>query len=288
MLEWLCGKLPWSSTDPAAIVSKQKTAFMNSVQLNRIYPGDIAGLDICEKYLRYVASLSFDQQPNYNQCREILKRGLPSRCTSLYLEDCIGVSPKKKRSSQVSLPPDQVNGEDQIVTKKIKVPEDDDAKLKRDTRKTKKVKDFNWTRVLSSNPEEIIRSASQNSSSPTNTPSEKGSPITGNPTPAMLQMLTKRKENVQSNTTVRTPSASDLLETHGPPGFTEAMKEILMRSKKKKLRKSSSESELAVKPFNIKKPVFRTASPATASKDAVPSSTPAMSSRHARHLRRNQ
>ena len=70
----------------------------------------------------------------------------------------------------------------------------------RATRTTQKVtKKFNWTNVLSSNPEAIIRSATQSTAShspsePKNSPSK--SPITGNMTPAMLQILVKKKENV--------------------------------------------------------------------------------------------
>jgi len=71
----------------------------------------------------------------------------------------------------------------------------------RATRTTKTVKDFNWARVLSMDPEKIVRAASlsQKSVSGKNTTESRQSPVIANPTPAMLQILSKRKENIRSS-----------------------------------------------------------------------------------------
>ena len=58
-----------------------------------LYPGDDPGLDLVEKYLKYGG---LDEEPNYNRCREILKKGLPTKPRSMYLKDSFEAIPKKK------------------------------------------------------------------------------------------------------------------------------------------------------------------------------------------------
>jgi vaccinia related kinase len=252
MLEWLCGKLPWSNTDPPIVVQKQKVAFMSNIQLKKIYMPDIPGLELVEKYLKYVAALNFEQEPNYNYLRKMLKQDLPSKLNSLYLNDTVNVlSPKKKKrgSLKMSTQADGAVEDVEVVRKKIKIP--DDEKKIRATRTTEEVeKGFNWTNVLSSNPEAIIRSASLNSSA-SNSPPEKNrapkSPITGNLTPAMLQILAKTQENVcNSPFKGHNPPAQFTTAAEGTNKLTPAMQEILLQSKKKfhKLRKSLSMNTL--------------------------------------------
>jgi vaccinia related kinase len=137
MLEWLFGKLPWSRTETPEHVHKQKCTFMSSVGLKKIYPGDVPGFEMVEKYLKYVATLGFSEKPNYNHCREILKRGLPNKLSGLFLEESpVGAGPKKKRSPIKVLSEEESESEsegDGEVTppKKIKLPEDSAAKAKR-------------------------------------------------------------------------------------------------------------------------------------------------------------
>jgi len=78
MLEWLTGKLPWTRDGTPEAVHKQKIAFMVDPTLKKSYPMEIEGLDIVEKFLKYVGKLDFEAAPNYAHCREILKKGLPS------------------------------------------------------------------------------------------------------------------------------------------------------------------------------------------------------------------
>jgi hypothetical protein len=72
----------------------------------------------------------------------------------------------------------------------------------RSTRTTKKVKDFNWANVLSTDPEKIFRAAASLSQQAIGgklgvNGRKQQSPI-ANPTPAMLQILSKKKENMRS------------------------------------------------------------------------------------------
>jgi len=78
MLEWLTGKLPWTRDGTPDSVHRQKETFMADINLKKSYPVEIQGLDIVEKFLKYVAKLEFEAEPNYAHCREILKKGLPS------------------------------------------------------------------------------------------------------------------------------------------------------------------------------------------------------------------
>jgi len=142
ILEWLCGSLPWRSTETPDHVSKQKTQFMGNIQLKKLYPSppDIPGLDTVEKYLKYIAGLGFEEEPNYNHCRELLRKGLPSKLTSLYLEDSVGATPKKKakatkRSSTAAvaasaLTDTSADEDEAAITppKRIKLPEDPNQK----------------------------------------------------------------------------------------------------------------------------------------------------------------
>lgn len=65
------------------------------------------------------------------------------------------------------------------------------------------MKDFNWARVLSTDPEKLVRAASSLSQQAGGSKedvngSKPPSPIIANPTPAMLQILSKKKENIRS------------------------------------------------------------------------------------------
>lgn len=44
MIEWLCGKLPWSSDMPHDKVLKAKQALMSDLNLKKIYPPEIQGI----------------------------------------------------------------------------------------------------------------------------------------------------------------------------------------------------------------------------------------------------
>lgn len=88
MIEWLCGKLPWSADMPHDKVLKAKQALMADLNLKKIYPPEIQGLDMVEKFLKYVQKLDFQKEPDYGHCREILRKGLPQNWKgSLFLED---------------------------------------------------------------------------------------------------------------------------------------------------------------------------------------------------------
>lgn len=59
------------------------------------------GLDVVEKFLKYIAKLEFEAEPNYSHCREILRKGLPSPSKgSLFLDEVAsGLSPVKSKKT---------------------------------------------------------------------------------------------------------------------------------------------------------------------------------------------
>ncbi|CAG7836036.1 unnamed protein product [Allacma fusca] len=216
LLEWTFGKLPWSADDTPENVAKQKNAFMAQMKSNgslrKIYPTslDIPGLDILESYIRYVAKLDFDEEPNYKHCKELLKKGL-TKYNSLYLDEVATSTPPKSKSGgsklkRVASAADALDGSSApvVVPKKIRIPDEDDLPIKRATRKNKKIL-HKRKENMSTPPMVGSRSRSPALRSPDDT-TNRTRPTRGahakkrfedkaatlvNPTPAMLQVLAK-------------------------------------------------------------------------------------------------
>ncbi|XP_046401282.1 serine/threonine-protein kinase VRK1-like isoform X2 [Ischnura elegans] len=77
MLQWLCSELPWeSSLSDMEYVHMQKKSFMSNIPslMRRCFPST-GHPEVIEKYLRYVASLGFETQPDYAYCRSLFKHG---------------------------------------------------------------------------------------------------------------------------------------------------------------------------------------------------------------------
>ncbi|KAF2365167.1 Protein kinase domain [Trinorchestia longiramus] len=80
MTQWLCSQLPWEDnlTD-CDYVAKNKRWYMDNVDklMDKCFPdGTPPGL---LEFLSYVASLTFDEKPDYEKCRDILRAGLVER-----------------------------------------------------------------------------------------------------------------------------------------------------------------------------------------------------------------
>ncbi|XP_018020116.1 serine/threonine-protein kinase VRK1 isoform X2 [Hyalella azteca] len=80
MTQWLCSRLPWEDnlTD-CDYVAKSKRWYMDNVDklMDKCFPDGVPpGLF---EYLSYVASLTFDELPDYEKCRDILRAGLVDR-----------------------------------------------------------------------------------------------------------------------------------------------------------------------------------------------------------------
>ncbi|XP_050732936.1 serine/threonine-protein kinase VRK1-like isoform X2 [Eriocheir sinensis] len=80
MTQWLCSRLPWEDNlQDCNQVFAQKRKYMENVGalISQCFPDTVPhGL---KEYLDYVVSLAFDEKPDYERCRNILREGLRAR-----------------------------------------------------------------------------------------------------------------------------------------------------------------------------------------------------------------
>ncbi|XP_045601482.1 serine/threonine-protein kinase VRK1 [Procambarus clarkii] len=103
MTQWLCSCLPWEDKlQDCNYVFAQKRGFMEDVSsfISRCFPDTKPpGLG---DYLEYVVNLAFDEQPDYEKCRNILREGLKARGYrddgKLVFMSATPVPPKKTKS----------------------------------------------------------------------------------------------------------------------------------------------------------------------------------------------
>jgi hypothetical protein len=85
-------------------------------------------LDVIEKFLKYVAGIEFEVEPNYVHCRDILRKGLPaSHKGSLYLDEvCVSSPTKPKKAATKRRSPDIADTVSKKICVPVVVPEDND------------------------------------------------------------------------------------------------------------------------------------------------------------------
>ncbi|XP_063844035.1 serine/threonine-protein kinase VRK1-like isoform X2 [Scylla paramamosain] len=80
MTQWLCSRLPWEDNlQDCNYVFAQKRKCMENISafVSQCFPDTVPqGL---QEYLEYVVSLAFDEKPDYEHCRNILREGLRAR-----------------------------------------------------------------------------------------------------------------------------------------------------------------------------------------------------------------
>lgn len=78
LLQWLCCRLPWEDNlkDPE-YVSQQKCGFMDNIPLlmSKCFPHGDVPTGITE-FLQYVASMKFEDTPDYKRLKRILEKGI--------------------------------------------------------------------------------------------------------------------------------------------------------------------------------------------------------------------
>jgi vaccinia related kinase len=77
MLQWLSGRLPWEGEDDPEYVYFQKKGLMSCIPLLmlRCFPNSEPSA-VLKQYLEHVATLGFKTTPNYAYCRKILRQGI--------------------------------------------------------------------------------------------------------------------------------------------------------------------------------------------------------------------
>ncbi|XP_077537089.1 serine/threonine-protein kinase VRK1-like isoform X2 [Haemaphysalis longicornis] len=132
LLQWLCCRLPWEENlkDPE-YVSQQKCGFMDNIPLlmTKCFPhGDVpSGI---QEFLRYVASMKFEDTPDYKRLRRILEQGIQAaglkadgrlQFTPPKVSRRNSFSPKKKPAEDPVLAEDSMeeSGEENHVPEKV-------------------------------------------------------------------------------------------------------------------------------------------------------------------------
>ncbi|XP_022248519.1 serine/threonine-protein kinase VRK1-like isoform X2 [Limulus polyphemus] len=192
MLQWLCRRLPWEDNlKNPEYVSKEKSRYMSDVisLMKKCF-----GISRCpegiQEYMQYVANLNFEEEPNYEHCRQILKQSikragykddgklefsLPSKLNKA------NKSPKKRITSQGKQTPKRKQAQriassefaDGIISERLRI-----------------------KKAVSDTPELTSHSPSENILN------GNGSPI-DNPTPAMIMVMQRKQELQQKQKMVR-------------------------------------------------------------------------------------
>ncbi|KAG8191253.1 hypothetical protein JTE90_003265 [Oedothorax gibbosus] len=78
MLQWLCGRLPWEDNlKDQESVSRQKSMYMSNISslMKSCYQKKAPPRGIAE-YFTYVAGLTFEEEPDYKHCKNILSAAM--------------------------------------------------------------------------------------------------------------------------------------------------------------------------------------------------------------------
>lgn len=84
LLQWLCGRLPWEDNlSDCDYVAKHKRWYMEKQNQYKLFdacfPDDAPIPPGLPEFFTYVAGLTFDEKPDYDKCRQILRDGLVER-----------------------------------------------------------------------------------------------------------------------------------------------------------------------------------------------------------------
>ncbi|XP_067680813.1 serine/threonine-protein kinase VRK1-like [Haliotis asinina] len=100
LLQWLCGRLPWEDRlSDRNYVRDSKIKYMRNIpSLMKACCVDGDAADAVSSYLSSIVKLDYDEKPNYNALRQVLRRGLTKLGTkdewTLELSDVAITSPK--------------------------------------------------------------------------------------------------------------------------------------------------------------------------------------------------
>lgn len=211
MTQWLCSCLPWEDKlQDCNYVFAQKRGFMEDVSsfISRCFPDTKPpGLG---DYLEYVVNLAFDEQPDYEKCRNILREGLKARGYrddgKLVFMSATPVPPKKtksridrKVSKRKSEEVDKYNAED---SEEIEEPRRDVGKIKRVAKKRAKI---SIEDLKIEDESQVVEKENKNKANPKTRSGGRGrarkavgivNPVSypgfDNPTPQMLALLKKK------------------------------------------------------------------------------------------------
>lgn len=183
MVHWLCGKLPWEDNlkNPET-VHAAKSKYMDNIPkfMKDCFPkpGQYSSL---QQYLDYIVKLRFDEEPNYDCCRRLLREGLRHANLKddgkLEFGDAKVAQKAKKRKSETE---DNENAPKE--------------KLQKRPRSSTRVREPCAPAPINRIKKTPLRARTK----PVKKTSEVSSPPLDIPTPAMLLVLKKKEEKLQN------------------------------------------------------------------------------------------
>lgn len=190
MLQWLCGRLPWEDNLKCPeYVSQKKQNFIANIpgSIRKCFTSNLSS-DGIENYLKYVANLTFDGEPDYDYCRTILKQAI---VTAGYRHDgklifSNEISPRRSTALKKPAKPRNLlaNHQKKVLAEKIS------ACNQVGFKRTKHLHDAQTDSTAS-----IVQSYTDSDLCKNN----KIDPSLINPTPAMLLIMQKRMEGLTSD-----------------------------------------------------------------------------------------
>jgi len=264
LVQWLSGRLPWEGNTDAEQVKAAKCQAMSNINtfLNNCFKPSHPPAAL-HNYLQYVANLGFETQPDYKYCKRLFRNGIKDEG---FMDD--GKLTFQSHARRVGKKRKQIyepENKGVVVKKQCVRPTREPCVVKNFNRMTRNTtngqvmlrskNDFNWALVLAGNPEKMFRKTqlspphkpdhyspeSMDQSEPSD--SEMMSSL-DNPTPAMLQVLSRMKDrsrdtprdNKKAKTDSRCPSPVE------PQYYTPAMEKVIQRREKEKEKESATKT----------------------------------------------
>ncbi|XP_075211966.1 serine/threonine-protein kinase VRK1-like [Lycorma delicatula] len=267
LVHWLSGHLPWEDdvADPEIVAEKKRYSMENIHEFLKSCFAPEAPPETLEKYLLYVKRLGYSSQPNYKYCKKLFRMGIRN---SGFVDDnkltfTIHSKLNKSKKRKIDLEPENRGPNNAAKRLQLAMREQCNRKPcapQNSNRMTRNavsalsnemsLQDFDWAMVLAGDPEQKFRKDKEKQTPKTDfeysprmvkdssyyIPDEDS---WDNPTPAMLQVLTRMKQrakeaalaNNSSNKRSKSESSrcSSPTECTNSNALTPAMEEVIRR-----------------------------------------------------------
>jgi len=186
LVHWVTGYLPWTTSDDPEWVQSQKIGFMFNIRgfLEKCFKPDKPP-EVLETFLTYVNSLEFEEAPDYLKIRKLFIEAMRANGVEPYSALLFNTKKKKLR--------EESSDEEDFVQEETRNTRSQDEE--------ERYSPWSWEKVLSQDPESIIRQASRSSDQDeTDAGGERTEAFARhqkmqlqNPTPEMQKMLDERE-----------------------------------------------------------------------------------------------
>ncbi|XP_043489088.1 serine/threonine-protein kinase VRK1-like isoform X2 [Polistes fuscatus] len=201
LLQWVCGKLPWekdnndlSVTVNPEEVHAEKEALLSNLPLlmEKCFPNKKNYPSALVEYMKYITELGFESKPNYSYLRSLFQPGTNQESKVPTCLFNIQESNENTCATLIKRP--------YLRERKPCRPVNGEIRITRNTQLKSQPKKFCWEEVLAFHPDRLAKISIQTPPTTlTPPPSPPPSPISSQPTYAMLDVLRKMKEK-QSGT----------------------------------------------------------------------------------------